>query len=106
MCIRDRKEQAALKGGNILDISYCPHHPDHLDQNNSKFCNCRKPLPGMLNMISQKWRIDLSKSIMIGDQQSDLQAGIAAGCLKSYLIKPTDSRLALCKQIISKYFMD
>ena len=37
---------------------------------------------------------------MIGDQQSDLQAGIAAGCLKSYLIKPTDSRLALCKQII------
>ena len=100
------REQVALKGGNILDISYCPHHPDYLDQNNSKFCTCRKPLPGMLNMISQKWHIDLSKSIMIGDQQSDLQAGIAAGCLKSYLIKPTDSRLALCKQIIFKYFMD
>ena len=100
------REQAALKGGNILDISYCPHHPDYLDQNNLKFCACRKPLPGMLNMISQKWGIDLSKSIMIGDQQSDLQAGRAAGCLKSYLIKPTDSRLALCKQIIFKYFMD
>ena len=27
------KEQVALKGGNILDISYCPHHPDHLEQN-------------------------------------------------------------------------
>ena len=100
------REQVALKGGNILDIFYCPHHPDFPDQNNSKFCTCRKPLPGMLNMISQKWRIDLSKSIMIGDQPSDLQAGIAAGCLKSYLIKPTDSRLALSKQIILKYFVD
>ena len=40
------------------------------------------------------------------DQKSDQEAGLAAGCLKSYLIKPTDSRLALCKQIILKYFMD
>ncbi len=99
-------KQVALRGGNILDIAYCPHHPDYPDKAFTKQCNCRKPLPGMIEKMSHKWQIDLSKSIMIGDKETDVQAGEAAGCLKSFLIKASESRLALCKFILSEYFRE
>lgn len=40
----------------------------------------RKPAPGMLLEASQDFNIDLSRSIMIGDRTSDIEAGKAAGC--------------------------
>jgi len=99
-------KQVALRGGNIWDIAYCPHHPDYPEKAKTTKCNCRKPLPGMLKMISYKWQIDLNKSIMIGDKETDIQAGKAAGCLESFLIEGTESREKLCKLIISKYFIE
>ena len=98
-------KQVALRGGNIWDIAYCPHHPDYPEKTNTIKCSCRKPLPGMIKMMSYKWQIDLNKSIMIGDKETDIQAGEAAGCLKSFLIERTESRVDLCKLIISKYFI-
>ena len=52
---------------------YCPHRPD---QN----CNCRKPKPGLIKQAAADFNIDLSKSWMIGDNQTDFDAGIEAGC--------------------------
>ncbi len=43
-------------------------------------CQCRKPKPGMLLEASKKWNIDFSKSFMIGDRSSDIEAGLAVGC--------------------------
>lgn len=40
----------------------------------------RKPAPGMILEASQDFNIDLSRSIMIGDRASDIEAGKAAGC--------------------------
>lgn len=52
---------------------YCPHAPnDH--------CACRKPAPGLLLQAAFDLKIDLSRSIMIGDKPSDVQAGKAVGC--------------------------
>ena len=99
-------KQVALRGGNIRDIAYCPHHPDFPVKDNIKYCDCRKPMPGLINQISRKWHIELNQSIMIGDKETDVQAGEAAGCLRSFLIKPSDSRVNLCKFIISKYFKE
>lgn len=43
-------------------------------------CNCRKPLPGLIIMASEKLSIDLSGSIMVGDRWRDVEAGRNAGC--------------------------
>lgn len=55
------------------DIFYCPH--DTADD-----CECRKPKPGMILDAAEKWDIDLSESWLIGDSESDVLAGNAAGC--------------------------
>ena len=55
---------------------YCPHHLDFTGD-----CECRKPKPGMLLKAAKDFDIDLKSSGMIGDRMSDLEAGIAAGCV-------------------------
>ncbi len=64
----------AEKGGRIDAVFICPHVPeDH--------CACRKPLPGLMEQIAQRWGIDdLSRVPMVCDTQRDLQAARAAGC--------------------------
>lgn len=81
-----RKMETLLgqEGAYLNDIFICPHHPD------SGFpgeipaykiqCDCRKPKPGLLLRAAEKYNIDLAKSWMIGDRQSDMEAGKAAGC--------------------------
>ncbi|MDO8521817.1 MAG: HAD family hydrolase [bacterium] len=68
------------KGGAHIDRFYhCPHYPE----GKGKYvvdCECRKPKPGMLLRASKELKLDLSRSIMIGDKASDIEAGIAAGC--------------------------
>jgi D-glycero-D-manno-heptose 1,7-bisphosphate phosphatase len=44
-------------------------------------CSCRKPLPGLLTAAAKDLNIDLSKSYMVGDRLSDVEAGYSAGCL-------------------------
>jgi len=39
----------------------------------------RKPAPGMLLKAAEALRLDLASSVMVGDQLTDLQAGLAAG---------------------------
>lgn len=72
----------------IDDLIICPHHPKGLLDPDSEYimeCNCRKPKPGMIIQAADKYSIYLSKSWMIGDGITDVQAGKAAGC-KTMLI--------------------
>lgn len=63
----------------LTDIFACPHHP-HADVPSYRtICDCRKPKPGMLLKAAHKWKIDLEKSFMVGDRNSDLLAGARAG---------------------------
>ncbi len=57
----------------IREIRVCPHD-DH------EGCKCRKPAPGMLTDLAQRYEIDLGRSFMVGDREVDLLAGEAAGC--------------------------
>lgn len=41
---------------------------------------CFKPQPGMLNEAADKYDIDFSKSFLIGDRHTDIEAGQAVGC--------------------------
>ena len=58
---------------DITEINNCTH-------NNENQCLCRKPLPGVLIDSANKLGINLNESWMIGDRDSDISAGIAAGC--------------------------
>lgn len=64
--------QRQLKG--LIDGVYMS--PDMPGSNSMR----RKPAPGMMMEAAQDFNIDLSRSIMIGDRTSDIEAGKAAGC--------------------------
>lgn len=70
------RDRLAAEGARIDDILYCPHHPDF-----GPDCECRKPAPGMLLTLAQRWSIDLSRAFLIGDKASDMAAAKAAGVL-------------------------
>ncbi|HUK22884.1 MAG TPA: HAD-IIIA family hydrolase [Gemmatimonadales bacterium] len=55
------------------DVAVCPH--DDADG-----CDCRKPKPGLLIQVAERWGVDLSRSFMVGDSWKDLEAGRRAGC--------------------------
>lgn len=50
-------------------------------------CVCRKPKAGMLLDAARDLDIDLSESVMVGDKESDMAAGKAAGCKATILWK-------------------
>jgi histidinol phosphatase-like enzyme len=65
-------------GGRVDMVMYCPHRPD-------EHCACRKPHPGMLLAAAQDLGLDLSQSYLIGDAETDMQAGRAVGC-RCYMV--------------------
>jgi D-glycero-D-manno-heptose 1,7-bisphosphate phosphatase len=74
----------------ITETRYCPHYPKTgFPGEVLKYkvdCGCRKPKPGMILYLAEKYNIDLSQSCMIGDQPRDIEAGIAAGCKRSFQV--------------------
>ena len=69
---RRLREQLRAQGVDMLDILYCPHERDT--------CDCRKPQPGMLLRAAAQYGLDLARSWMVGDAESDVEAGRRAGC--------------------------
>lgn len=67
-------DELAAVGGHIDEIFFCPHHPDDK-------CVCRKPQPGMLYQIRDKYSLDLSDVYFIGDSATDVEVAHTAGCL-------------------------
>lgn len=67
------------KGVNISALYYCPHKSEDN-------CGCMKPKDGMFKRAALELNINLSESIMIGDQSSDVYAGLNAGILKNYIV--------------------
>ena len=68
-----------LEGAWIDAWYFCPHHTAGREPYNQQ-CTCRKPLPGMLHKAAEDFRIDLSRSWMVGDKIADVEAGMSAGC--------------------------
>jgi len=68
----------------------CFHHPEGLVPDLARTCDCRKPAPGMVRQAAEELGLDLSRSWMLGDTDSDISAGAAAGC-QTVLIENPDS---------------
>ena len=95
-------EKARAIGGDITEIAFCPHHPLALDPTMATPCRCRKPEPGLIIQLAKKWQINLTNSVMIGDRDTDVEAGQRAG-MHSYLFDKTDLD-HLAKQVLASHF--
>lgn len=73
------QEMLAKVGGQIDAIFYCPHAPNDA-------CDCRKPKPGMLLEIGQRFNVPLKDVIFIGDSISDIKAASNASA-KAMLVR-------------------
>ena len=60
-------------GGRLDAFLICPHAKD-------EGCDCRKPAPGLFLRAGRELGVDLGRSVMVGDQPSDVAAAEAAGC--------------------------
>ncbi|MDZ4300669.1 MAG: D-glycero-beta-D-manno-heptose 1,7-bisphosphate 7-phosphatase [Pseudomonas sp.] len=60
----------AEQGGEVGLVVYCPHGPD-------EGCDCRKPRPGMLKIISEHYKVPLAGIWFVGDSLGDLEAAKA-----------------------------
>ncbi len=81
--MKSRFEEA---GAPIAAVYFCPDHPEQGLGSYRKESFDRKPNPGMLFRARDDLRLDLSRSIMIGDKASDMAAAKAAGIGVSLLL--------------------
>jgi D-glycero-D-manno-heptose 1,7-bisphosphate phosphatase len=63
----------AQVGGRLDAVFFCPHAADST-------CDCRKPKPGMLHQIAERFNVSLTGAPVVGDSLRDLLAGVAVGC--------------------------
>ena len=80
-------DQFKAKGIHITRTYFSPYHPTHGIGTYRRNHPDRKPNPGMLHRAQQDWQIDLRTSIIVGDKESDIQAGIAAGLGSTVLVR-------------------
>ncbi|WP_338419567.1 HAD-IIIA family hydrolase [Sphingomonas suaedae] len=80
--------QLAEHGARIDAFYHCPYHPDgtvarlaHADHPD------RKPAPGMLRRALTEFPVDPARSVMIGDKDLDVEAGVRAG-VRSVKVAP------------------
>jgi D-glycero-D-manno-heptose 1,7-bisphosphate phosphatase len=66
-------KQLAAVGGRIDAIFYCPHAP-------TDGCACRKPMPGLIEQIAERFGLEVRGVSFVGDTLNDMKAAEAAGC--------------------------
>jgi D-glycero-D-manno-heptose 1,7-bisphosphate phosphatase len=72
-------EQLGAKGARIDAFAYCPHHPQAVVARYRERCGCRKPSPGLLVHLLERFDVSPASAAMIGDQPGDQAAARAAG---------------------------
>ena|GEM_PF-23472 len=77
---RRLKELLESRGVRLDGAYYCPHLPDGAVEKYRLECDCRKPKTGMIRRAVEELGVDPAGSFCVGDKESDIGAGRAAGC--------------------------
>lgn len=67
------------RGAAIDGVYFCPDHPEFGIGKYRRDSPMRKPNPGMLQLAARELQLDLAQSLIIGDSETDIQAGRRAG---------------------------
>ncbi len=78
------------KGVKIDKVYRCLHHPESVVEDLKIICNCRKPKVGMLIQASKDLEIQLTESILLGDNATDIEAGKQVGSKTILFFHPND----------------
>lgn len=83
----------AARGTAIDKVYYCPFHPEYGVGRYRVDSPFRKPGPGMILQAAEEFGVDLKHSVLVGDKESDIRAGLAAGvgCNLLYCASPLDA---------------
>ena len=84
------ERELAAVGGKLDGIFICPHSPeDH--------CDCRKPKPGLLFQIIDKFGTKPEEMLSIGDSMRDLLAAKTAG-IPAVLVKTGNGQVTFSSE--------
>lgn len=81
------KDALREHGVMLAQVYHCPHHPDGKVSEYRRDCDCRKPSIGMIEQALSDFDIDMANSLLVGDKPSDIEAGIAAGIGRRFLVR-------------------
>ncbi|GMQ80174.1 MAG: D-glycero-beta-D-manno-heptose 1,7-bisphosphate 7-phosphatase [Planctomycetia bacterium] len=73
------QRRLAEHGAPVTAVYHCPHLPEDS-------CLCRKPAPGLLLRAAEQHQIDLGRSWLVGDRETDIEAGHRAGVPNTILL--------------------
>ena len=73
------RAELAAQGAWIDDVRYCPHFPGGTVAGYTEDHPWRKPSPGMIHDLMQRWPVQHAGSFVIGDRATDIEAAEAAG---------------------------
>lgn len=93
-------EQMAVHGAHIDAFEYSPYHPEGTVEAYRQATDCRKPGPGMINRLFDRFPVDRARAAMIGDRDTDIAAAQAAG-IEGVLFEGGDL-LALVQTVIAR----
>ncbi len=74
------EERLRAAGIGLREAYYCYHHPHGIVPEYSGPCPCRKPQPYFLFRAADRYGVDLARSWMVGDRDTDVECGQRAGC--------------------------
>lgn len=81
------KEALREQGVTLARVHHCPYHPDGRVAEYRADCDCRKPRAGLIEQALRDFDIDMAASVLVGDKYSDIEAGIAAGSGRRFLMR-------------------
>ncbi|MCA1563065.1 MAG: HAD family hydrolase [Acidobacteria bacterium] len=86
--IEQHIQQGLARDGCRIDaFRYCTHDL-------AAACSCRKPQPGLVIEVTRELDLDIARSWLIGDSETDVAAGRAAGCRTALIARRPPSTKA------------
>lgn len=97
------RTELSLYRASVDLVTACAFHRDGTPDYAVADHPWRKPGPGMLLEAARRLQLNLSRSLIVGDQLSDLEAGLRAGLRRGALVGDRDSLRGDLPDVLSRW---